>query len=95
MVHEAPKIQLLVGALYYFLIDVLTSHLNALKREICCPDLLAIFTINALLRYWVSSGGLTEVSGKQERQSCSSNIVEAFVRPFFSYLLTLLVEEEL
>lgn len=49
--------------------------------------------INALLRCWVSSGGLTEVSGKQERQSYGSIIVEACVCSFFSYLLTLLVKE--
>jgi len=64
IVHEAPKIWLLVGNLDYFLIDVLSFHLNALKREIRCPDLLNKLMINTLLRHWVSSGGLTEVSGK-------------------------------
>lgn len=49
MVHEAPKIWLLVGTLRYFLTDVLTFHLNGLKREIHCPDLLAILMIKALL----------------------------------------------
>lgn len=51
MVHKPPKIQLVVGIQYYLLIDVLPFHLNALRREICCPDLPDTWMINTQLRY--------------------------------------------
>lgn len=95
MAHEALKVVVLVGTLHYCLIDVLTFHFNALKREISYPDVPATLMINALLRHFVFLGGLTEVSGKQERQSCSSDIVEAFICFFPSYSLILLVEDGL
>lgn len=51
MVRKAPKIQPIIGIQYYFLIDDLAFHLNALKREICCPDLPDTWMINTQLRY--------------------------------------------